>query len=352
MLKKLDRYGIRGTENRWLESYLRDRKQIVKLTVDSSETNTMSDVFGMTRGIPQGSTLGPLLFNIFVNDIPSSNNGHIVSYADDTNILLMAATFPEVADLGNKIMKNLEEWFTINNLKLNHEKTNCMLFKCNNNLPTPTSINLNNKNYLFTAAAKFLGITLDETLSYKEHTENLSSKLNKACYGLRILSKNTNLAVSKIFYFSYFYSHLKYGIPFWGSSTHINSIFLIQKRAIRIMYKLKYDVSCRGFFKRANILTCYGVYIYECIKFFVKHKHLFEHHLLQGQYNTRHGIEFSYPRHKLAFFEKGTEYSCIKLYNNIPKEIKEIKSYNLLKKKIYEYLVASEPYSIYEYFNP
>ena len=93
-------------------------------------------------------------------------------------------------------------------------------------------------------STKFLGITTDSSVSWKEHISDLTSILNKACYAIRAIKPLLSLNVLRIIYFSYFHSIMSYGIIFWGNSHLANNIFKIQKRIIRIMTnKSKHD-SC------------------------------------------------------------------------------------------------------------
>ena len=118
LLAKLAHYGIRGPALKWLRSYLSDRKQYV------SVNNSDSSMTKITYGVPQGSILGPLLFIIYINDIPEiSTIEKFILYADDANIIVTANTIEEVYNQIVSLIDNLEDWVHCNGLTLNLKKT-------------------------------------------------------------------------------------------------------------------------------------------------------------------------------------------------------------------------------------
>jgi hypothetical protein len=112
-----------------------------------------------------------------------------------------------------------------------------------------------------TNSTKFLDLTLDSTLSWKTHIDQLSSKLNSACYIIRSLRSIISSKNLLTIYFSYVYSIITYGIIFWGNSSYSNNIFKLQKRAIRIIMNAGNRVSCCELFKKLNILPLQLQYI-------------------------------------------------------------------------------------------
>ena len=117
LLSKLNRYSIRGVAYNWLKNYLINRKQFVE--IDS----TRSSLRNITCGVPQGSILGPLLFLIYINDISlSTTNAHILSYADDTTLLITGENINSLYLKGNDVLKELETWLKSNKLVIKCSK--------------------------------------------------------------------------------------------------------------------------------------------------------------------------------------------------------------------------------------
>jgi uncharacterized protein YbaR (Trm112 family) len=101
-----------------------------------------------------------------------------------------------------------------------------------------------------TCSKNFLGLTIDSSLSWKMHIDQLCSKLNSACYVIRSLIPVILTENLRTIYFSYMHSTIAYGIIFWGNSPYSNNIFKLQKRAIRIIMNVGNRESCRELFKK------------------------------------------------------------------------------------------------------
>ena len=174
-LSKLEYYGIDGTPLALIKSYLNNRYQYVQFE------NCKSDLLEVKTGIPQGSILGPLFFSVFINDIvTSSSKLSFLMYADDTTIYFNLEDFPALNREHeiNKRTRKLNIWFKLNKLTLNVDKTKCMFFHKRRAVP---SINLSMNNIPIDIVPHFnyLGITLDEHLSWKTHVAMVTGKLSK-----------------------------------------------------------------------------------------------------------------------------------------------------------------------------
>ena len=132
-----------------------------------------------------------------------------------------------------------------------------------------------NKMILQTIFVKFLGTTVDNTLSWKQHIDTISPKLNKACYTIRRSKLYLSNDALKMVYYTFFHSVVSYGLIFWGNSTHSKCVFKLQKRAIRIIMGARNNNLCREFFKLLKILPSSAQYIYSLLMFVVNNRNLF-----------------------------------------------------------------------------
>ena len=259
LLEKLFRSGIRGVANEWIASYLNGRKQAV--VIDSYK----SDVRAVTTGVPQSSILSPLLFLIFINDMPNScvsPNAAIV-YADDTNYLISSNSLDLAISKVNKSVDEFSGWCLSNGLLLNADKTFCTPFLSRNiSHNFSVLIKAGHRSIVQTDEIKFLGVRLDHKMTWEKHTEVLSRKLSKSCFIIRYLKSSVSLNVLKLAYFGLVQSNLFYGLMFWGNSSHASEVFRVQKRIIRCMVGISPQTHCKEAFISLSVLTLPSLYIF------------------------------------------------------------------------------------------
>ena len=172
LLHKLEHYGIRESALDWFKSYLSDRKQYVHLSDIDSEMK------GITCGVPQGSVLGPLLFLIYINDLPNiSKKIKFYLFADDTNIYLESHDLQSLEKTMNKELEKLFEWLCINRLSPNISKTNFIIFCPVNKPKIPVTILINKEAIDEVTQVKYLRILIDSQLTFKQHIGELNKKV-------------------------------------------------------------------------------------------------------------------------------------------------------------------------------
>ena len=123
LLSKLEHYGIRDITGQWFTSYLSNRQQFVDWNGCKTKTAKLE------TGVPQGSILGPLLFLIYINDLPSASNLKSIMFADDTNLLIRDKNFQNLIDNLNNELRGVDDFFKANQLKLNAKKTKLVCFR-------------------------------------------------------------------------------------------------------------------------------------------------------------------------------------------------------------------------------
>jgi hypothetical protein len=193
---------------------------------------------------------------------------------------------------------------------------------------------------------------LETTLTWKHHVSELTSILNKAFYAIRAIKLFMTLDVLRNTYFSHIHSILSYGIIFWGSSSHSEEIFKIQKRIIRIIMNSRKNASCWQLFKTLNILPLPSQYIFLILLFVTKNKDQFVSNSQVHQINTRQTPNLYVPTANMAIYQKGVYYSGIKIYDHLPMAIKNLSDdKNKFRLALKRYLLLNSFYNVEEYFN-
>ena len=223
-----------------ISSYLSNRKQYV------SVLNENSDELTVDFGVPQGSVLGPLLFILYINDLCNiTDKGKFVLFADDTNIFVAAGSKNEVYTMANKVLQTVNNYMEVNLLHINVKKCCYMYFSPlrtkNDELDDDLDshfLSINCKIIQRVSQTKFLGIIIDDRLSWKPHLTSLNMKLKSACGRIYRIKKCLPEYLHKQIYHSLFESHLSFAISVWGgvSSNQIKPLFITQKRCIRMIF--------------------------------------------------------------------------------------------------------------------
>ena len=253
LCEKLNFYGLRGKVNNLISSYLDNRKQFVSINGFDSELRDL------VCGVPQGSSLGPLLFLIYINDfrlsLKKTECGH---FADDTYIMFGSHNIATIETVVNFELKLVSKWLRLNKLSLNEGKTELIFFRSKQHTLNydDISIKLNGVKLLPVDHIKYLGMYIDKYLSWNVHVLNLNKKLSRVN---GILSKLRYYAPFKTclqVYYSLFYSHLIYGCIVWGltSKENISKIEVLQRKCLRIMTFSDFRSHTNGMFVEHKIL--------------------------------------------------------------------------------------------------
>ena len=296
LLKKLEKYGIRGTSLKWFRSYLSQRNQYTEYMTEHSRKSIL------TCGVPQGSILGPLLFLIYINDLVSTcTHCHPVLFADDTNLLLNDSKIEHLIAKSNNQLQAISQWFASNKLSLNIDKTKCMLFPpSKNHTPDqPCIITINNNQIEVVNQIRFLGVLIDNLLTWTPHIDNIIKKLSQIIGILTRIKNQVPKNTLKLIYNALVLPYLSYAVVAWGNpdSKKFKQLYLIQKRAIRVINKEKYNAHTGPLFSANKILILEDLYKLQCAK--LVHKRInnilpdYFNQLLPTfseihQYNTRH----------------------------------------------------------------
>lgn len=345
LLLKLEHYGVRYKALDFLSSYLNKRTQKIHINEE------ISSGASITMGIPQGSILGPFLFLVYINDLPYMINDYeIVLFADDTSFIFKLDRKQNETTHINMSLKRVNEWFAANNLLLNVNKTKCVKFCLPNVKTIDINIVLNEKNIEIANSTTFLGILLDSKLHWGSHIKKLNKRLSSAAYAVKKIRQFTNLETARMVYFSYFHSLLTYGILLWGNSADVESVFILQKRAVRGMCKLSYCHSLRQVFKDIKILTVASQFIYENIMYVYKNINMFTKNSDHHSFNTRIKDKLQCSNSRLNKVHRSFVGQSTIYFNKIPHDLTRL-PLQTFKHIIKNKLIKKGYYSIKEYLN-
>ena len=330
LLTKLHHYGIRDGSLNLFKSYLQNRKQYVVIN------NAKSETVDITTGVPQGSILGPLLFIIYINDLPNASNiFHSIMYADDTNLSAslqsIKSTNPNetVDTLINKELSKISEWLGLNKLSLNVKKSKYIVHKMTNKKVDNLQLNVNGiaieKVYDF----NFLGLTLNENINWKNHIEKIAIKSSKIIGILNKLKYILPTQIKVLLYNTLLLPHINYCILSWGYKC--DRITKIQKRAIRLINLSKYNAHTEPIFKQFKLLKVNHILQMQEFKFYHKFKnntlpaYLQHLNLLPNSsihsHNTRGKTDLHIHRTTHTFAKQCLRQNIPVLLNNAPSSI-------------------------------
>ena len=256
LIMKLEHYGIRGIAKDWLASYLSNRKQFVFFN------NVSSDQLTLSCGIPQGSVLGPLLFLLYVNDFNCCSkllDFHL--FADDSNLFYKHKNLLTLQNDLNNELKNVHIWLCSNRISLNIEKSNFVIFHPQKKISSNLKLYLNGKELKQELCIKYLGIYIDSNLNWKSQTNYIAKKIKRSIGILSKLRYHVSELILINLYYALIYPFLIYGITIWGNTypSTLQHLYILQKKAIRIITFSKYDEHSSPLFKRLNIMKLHDL---------------------------------------------------------------------------------------------
>ena len=208
------------------------------------------------HGVPQGSVLGPLLFLIYINDLPNAINTCLtLLFADDTCLLSSESSLERLEIKVNSALSCLSEWLRANKISLNAAKTEAILFRgVRKSVSYDINLVLDNTKLKLSSSVKYLGIRLDQHLSWSVHLDFLATKLRTANGVLSKLRYYIPLCTLLPIYYALFHSHLSYAAIVWGQTLNNHSrISRLQNKAVRILTFSRYDSSAAPLYAQTGI---------------------------------------------------------------------------------------------------
>ena len=329
LMEKFERYGIRGSALTFLKSYLYNRKIRVKI-----DENIYSDIKNVTMGVPQGSCLGPLFYLIYCNDLNNIiTDVKIINYADDIVLVLNGSNIAEMVKIMNDTLYQISIWCIINKLSINPEKSKCLIFS-NRKVPQTITITLNDKIIKIFSNVNYLGIFLDKRLCFSDHIDHLNSKLSQISGISYKLTYRFNLNTAKIYYYSFAFSLISYGIIAWGgilTNFSCERTFALHRRIVLNLFgwhfpQKNFEQICVAL----KLLGPIGIYKLELMLLYFNisktsnfdHLSITEFKKTVQTHNIRKPAELKVPLPRTKVLKSHYEYNIPSIWNTIPIEIR------------------------------
>ena len=239
LLDKMHHYGIDGLEHQWFSSYLHNRRQCCKVN------GVTSDTAEINIGVPQGSCLGPLLFLLYINDLPFAlRKAHATMYADDTAISYSSDKIEEIDAVVNAELACLEKWLQGNKLSLNIVKAQAVIIGSaqklglmNKTSEITPCFQVNGNDIELVHETKYLGVMIDENLKWGSQAKFLQTKISRAIGLLKYAKQFVQEDTLRNMYLSIVEPHLSYCCSVWGccGDAKLNTLQKLQNRAARVV---------------------------------------------------------------------------------------------------------------------
>jgi hypothetical protein len=340
LIDKLCKIGFKGPALNLLKSYLNERIQMV---VGPEKESGQEPV---TNGVPQGSILGPLLFNIFINDIVKLKlKGSLTLFADDICIQYSGKNVSEIIKFILHDLALIDNWINKNKLSMNYKKTKILFIRNKNSNSDETPIKFNGNIIEQVKSFKYLGLIIDQKLNWSDHIEYVKNKISPIIgilyRGKQIIQTN----MRKSIYFSFIHSHLVYVCALWGNANLnvINQLQILQNRALKIIFNKPFLYSTINLYKETQILNVDKIYFKEIVLLMYK----IENNLIKCniQLQTNSDIHMHFTRnarniHLLQVHSKTGQQSIIHrgtiFYNSLNLEMKmqDLKTFNTMVKNL------------------
>lgn len=314
---------MRGTALGLCTDYLTDREQQTRVE------NVLSEPRKINIGVPQGTVLGPIFFNIYIRSLTDQGiMAKIISYADDTVIIFCGDAWEEVRSRAENGLKKVKTWLDIHKLSLNLQKTNYVAFtKIDRNRPDFTYLEIDTfeEKIKEVPYVKYLGIYVDSNLKWTKHVEYITKKLKTLIYRFYILRNIISKALITSLYQGLVESLLRYGIVAWGAmyNNALNPLQVIQNKILKIIYKKDYLYPTHLLYNcKINNLRMLFFHSVVCFVHKDRDKGIVSHTYLTRN-NTNSMLVI--PDCHSEFYKRSVNYLGPKAYNLIPNEIKSNK---------------------------
>ena len=337
LIKKLQSYGIQNQVLEWISAFLKDRHQVVKVN------DSLSEKRRVISGVPQGSVLGPLLFVIYINDLPDVVHSQIYLFADDTKILKTVQNQQDSLELQNDI-NALDDWSRAWLLKFHPDKCHVLTLGKFDNIKHAQPYTLGEVILEHVFCEKDLGVIFDSNLTFEEHILNQVKKANAIVGLIRRSFLHLTPSTFRQLFVSFVRPHLEYAQVIWSPKLkkHSDLIENVQRRATKIVDSCKHQ-TYENRLQQINIPTMkYRRAVSDMVEVY-KHLHFYdkssvpEKFIARTRPNRRHDFELKriFARDGFKGVQTNSFYHrVIKEWNNLPREVVNSTSIATFKRKM------------------
>ena len=354
LINKLEIYINNNLCTKLLSSYLSNRLQTVYM-------NSIFSSFGNVKsGVPQGSILGPILFSLFINDLPlslSNSNAIIDLFADDSTLHTSDSELSKIDSTLQESIDEIQFWCQMNNMALHPQKTKSMLITSRqkrqysqSHQPLRLSLNINNNEIAQVHNYKLLGVILDDEFHWTKHIDHISKKISRNIYLLRQLKHYANPNALRIFFHAHCMSYFNYASVIWSAGTsncNILRLNSLHRRAVKIIsidkniatdQKLRNlgMLSLKNQFLFNSSILMYKVYHGQCPKYL--------NNLFRLQPNRLRAPNYNVPFPRVDLFKGSFSFHGVSVWNSLPPSLRHgfIFKMGKFKKGLRRYLLNKD----------
>ena len=344
LLSKIRIYFKDEDTTLFLRSYLNDRAQYV-------HNEGLSSTLGKIMfGVPQGSILGPLLFCLFINDLPLCLKGLDVVcdiFADDNSIHTHDKNLDVINTNLQEGLNRINDWCIRNKMMLNPAKTKAMILATRQKhqlKPLCLNLSLGNSKIQQVEYHKVLGVIIDQKFTWEHHINHICKTIARNVYLLKLLSNYVKVEHLKIFFFAHCMSHLNYASPIWSGAdeVHLKPLNSLHRRAAKIMCKQE-NLNTDQKLKHLGLLSLNQQHtLNTAITVFKIRRDMQPQYLSQllTPCSSRYGsLNYIIPRAHMDLFKRSFSFSGPSVWNSLPTSFKPINSLASFKAAVHRYLL-------------
>ena len=346
LLKKLERYGVRGAGNEIMRSYFSRRKQKVMYK------SHLSPEMDQNMGVIQGSKTGPLLFDIYATDFDNiCTDDENILYADDTCLVYTGESLTELVDHVNGKLKIVLDWCNCNKLSLNPIKSQFMLIT-SKIVSTPPIVYIGEDRVTQVDTFKYLGMYIDSNLKFHDQISHIKTKMSRLCGVSWRLRNHFSYGAAMNMYYACIYSTFAYCISTWGgiflATQRGNQLLNLQNKIVNNLFAKFSSSQETCLYKKNKLLKMNDVYKLRIAtimyRIMVSNElprisHNIDLNYPQHEYNTRGADLLRPPFPRVEAIRMGYQYQIIDIWNNIPLTIKQMPTAKAFKRALSDHFL-------------